>query len=402
MLDIFQDKMTIKDSTRRIETFRSGIFTFQIGVDMERIHPLLQRVEDAHARFASVPILPDVATRLEREVVASSVFGTNTIEGGTLTEEETAAVIDAEIAKEEKEKRVLNIRRAYSKAESFADICIHDSKASPEGRGLAVGLQEIMLTDLHEIITDELSHPHNIPGQYRDNQKGQLTKVGDAEHGGTYTPPKCHDDIKNLVKEYLDWINSSELAHLSPLIRAPLAHYYFERIHPFWDGNGRVGRVLEAMILKCAGYKYASFALSRYYLEHIDEYFAVFNLARKAEENKEEYPNTVFIEFFLNGMLSVLNLLHDRVNRIIAMLLYETTLNAKLQNKDINMRQYTIINNLLPHGIEHQLNYLQSQAWYMGLYQKLTPKTRTRDLKGLAEEGLIYITDDKKVKLLVP
>ena len=394
--------MTDIKSAKKIETFRSGIFTFQIGIDSTRIQPLLQRVEDAHARFASVPILPDIATRLEREVVASSVFGTNTIEGGTLTEEETASVIDAKIAKEEKEKRVLNISKAYSKAEGFADSCINQNKASPKGTGLVVALHKAMITDLHSTITEGLTHPQNIPGQYRNNQKGQLTKVGDAEHGGVYTPPKCRDDIDLLTTHYLEWVNSSEVSQLSPLIRAALAHYYFERIHPFWDGNGRVGRVLEAVILKCAGYKYTPFALSRYYLEHIDEYFTVFNLARKAEENKEPYPNTVFIEFFLEGMLNVLNRLHNRVNRIIAMLLYETSLNAKLQNKEINIRQFTLINNLLPHGNEHPLSTMQSQSWYLGLYQKLTPKTRARDLKGLAEVGLITITEDKKVKLLIP
>lgn len=394
--------MTDIESRIRVETHRSGIFTFQVGVDSSQIHSLLQRVEDAHARFASVPILPDIATKLEREVVVSSVFGTNTIEGGTLTEEETAAVIDAEEAKEEEEKRVLNIRQAYSTAENFADVCINDDIANIDGKGMAVGLTEAMMKDLHRIITDGLTHPQNVPGVYRDNKKGQLTKVGDAKHGGIYTPPKCRDDIDQLVHQYQEWINSSELAQLSPLIRAPLAHYYFERIHPFWDGNGRVGRVLEAMILKCAGYKYAPFALSRYYLEQIDEYFSSFNIARKAEEGKEEYPNTEFVVFFLKGMLKVLNQLHDRVNRIISMLLYETTLNAKLQSKKINLRQFTIINNLLPHGTDHPLRELQSQTWYLGLYQKLTPKTRARDLKGLKEQGLLFITDDKKVKLLVP
>ncbi|MEA1889726.1 MAG: Fic family protein, partial [Pseudomonadota bacterium] len=379
--------MTENENKIRVETYRSGIFTFQVGVDLSDIQPLLQRVEDAHARFAAVPILPDVATKLEREVVVSSVFGTNTIEGGTLTEEETAVVIDTEEAKEEEEKRVLNIRQAYSTAENFADICIKDSKASIEGTGLVVGLQEKMIKDLHAIITNGLAHPHNIPGKYRDNQKGQLTKVGDNRHGGVYTPPKCHDDIDLLIQQFLKWINSPELSQLSPLIRAPLAHYYFERIHPFWDGNGRVGRVLEAMILKCSGYKYAPFALSRYYLEQIDEYFTGFNLARKAEDDKEKYPNTAFVSFFLEGMLKVLNQLHDRVNRIIAMLLYETSLNTKLQSKKINLRQFTIINNLLPHGTEHTLQSLQSQPWYLGLYQKLTPKTRSRDLKGLAEQS---------------
>jgi len=69
--------MTDIENAKKVETYRSGIFTFQVGADLQKIEPLLQRVEDAHARFASVPILPDIATRLEREAVVSSVFGTN-------------------------------------------------------------------------------------------------------------------------------------------------------------------------------------------------------------------------------------------------------------------------------------------------------------------------------------
>ena len=83
------------------------------------------------------------------------------------------------------------------------------------------------------------------------------------------------------------------------------------------------------------------------------------------------------------------------------MLLYETTVNAKLQSKAINMRQFTIINNLLPDGLEYPLRYLQSQSWYTGLYLKLTSKTRARDIKGLVEQGLILITDDKKAYFMV-
>ena len=386
-----------KNGIFRIETHRSGPFTFQIGVDLEKIDPLLNRVKDAHSRFSSVPILPDVATQLEKEVVVSSVFGTNTIEGGTLTEEETAGVINGiSEVKEEKERRVINIKYAYEKAESFADECVKS------GKGITILMQEIMMMDLHAIITDGLKHPHNEPGKYRDNQKGQLTKVGDAEHGGVYTPPKCRDDIEILIKHFFQWVNSEPVCKLPPLLRAPLVHYYFERIHPFWDGNGRVGRVLEAIVLKCAGFKYAPFALSRYYLEHIDEYFTAFNLARKNEEQKDPYPNTVFIEFFLEGMLSVLNSLHDKVNGILAFMLYENILNTFLQQKKINMRQFTIINNLLPRGIEHDLSYIQTQPWYIGLYSKLTPKTKSRDLKNLENNKLITITKDKKVRLMVP
>ena len=362
----------------KVETHRSGPFVFQIGLDMGLLQPLLDRVKDAQQRFSSMPILPDIATSLEREVLVSSIYGTNTIEAGTLTEQETAAALDLEPGqvKLEEQRRVSNIKQAYLRAENFAQLIVnnHGPQSCP--------LSEIYFKDLHRLITDGLTHPNNMPGEYRDNPKGLNTRMGDMAHGGVYQPPKCRDDIDLLMQAFIDWANSELVMGLDPLLRAPLIHYYFEAIHPFWDGNGRVGRVLEAMILKCAGYKYAPFALSRYYLEHIDEYFSVFNLARKAEKNKELYPNTVFVEFFLKGMLSVLNLLHDRVNRIIAILLYETSLNAKLQNKEINLRQFTVVNNLLPHGIEHPLSHILS-IFCIEMYGQsiLSAQTKCRNLQ---------------------
>ncbi|MBN1377753.1 MAG: Fic family protein [Gammaproteobacteria bacterium] len=361
---------------------------------------MIDRVNDAQLRFSGVPILPDVATKLEREVIVSSVFGTNTIEGGTLTEEETAGLLgDVKNINinEEKERRVTNIRNAYNLADDVSKKAIKNSKG-----GGAIHLEEFMLLDLHRIITEGLSHQQNIPGSYRDNIKGQLTKVGDEDHGGIYTPPKNYRDIKTLVSAFLSWINSESIIALDPLIRAPLAHYYFERIHPFADGNGRVGRVLEAILLKCSGFKYAPFAMSRYYLSRIDEYFTVFNIARKKSEKKQPFPNTVFVEFFLNGMLSVINHLHDRVNVMVSFLLYEVKLNTLLQTKKINVRQYTIINNLLPKGTIHGVSNMQAQQWYTGLYKNLTPRTRYRDLERLSDFELLKIDKNKNIILLIP
>ena len=77
-------------SPHRVETGRFGPFVFELGLDLDLIERELQRVEDAHERFIASP-LSQVANQLEREVVVSSVFGTNTIEGGTLSEDETAS-----------------------------------------------------------------------------------------------------------------------------------------------------------------------------------------------------------------------------------------------------------------------------------------------------------------------
>lgn len=387
------------DKIHRVETHRSGVFKFQAAVDLDSLKPLIDRVEDAHKRFSSVPILPDIAASLEKEVLVSGIFGTNTIEKGALTEEEVAETLEIppEKVEEERKKRIVNIRKAYFRAERFASIHFeHANKYFP------AHLVEEMFLDLHKDITEGLTHPDNIPGKYRDNPKERLTtKVGDSDHGGVYTPPKCLDDIKTLMTKFIGWINSENISALSPLIRAPLAHYYFERIHPFWDGNGRVGRVIEAVILKSAGYKYAPFALSRYYLDNIDTYFSLFNKARKAE-GKKPFPNNVFVEFFLKGMLEVLNKLHDRVNSMTAVLLFQTMLRDRLDRKIINDRQYTIVSNLMVKGTTHKLTDIQVEPWYQSLYKKLTRHTISRDWKGLVEEKLISIDNKEVVRVLVP
>lgn len=397
MNDKLSDKNVDGFPALRIETHKSGIFRFSVGVDMQEIQPLMDRVNDAQDRFSKVPTLPDIATQIEKEVLVSSIYGTNTIEGGTLTEQETEDIVSGnKEIKEEKQKRVANIKAAYTKAEWFANT-VYESGSS------FVKLEEIMLTDLHSIITGGLKkdEPKNIPSQYRDNKPGETTRVGTKEHGGEYLPPKCKDDIVMLVKEFLEWINSDPICALSPLIRAPLIHYYFERIHPFWDGNGRVGRVLEALVLKSSGFKYAPFAMSRYYLENIDEYFSVFNLSRKAEEKKEIYPNSAFIKFFLEGMLKVINRLHDRVNAIVAFLLYETALAHSLNTKKINNRQYTIVNNLIPYGTTHDLDEVRAKLWFENMYKKLTERTQYRDIKNLVDLDFIDISPDKKIKLKI-
>lgn len=386
----------------RVKTHRSGVFVFQAGVDIQSLQALIDRVEDAHKRFSSVPLIPDVMNMLENEVLASSVHGTNAIEGGTLSAKETAEALDLSLeqVKKDEERRVINIREAYQLAENF--VAVWRDTCEKENTASFFWLAEEMVLDLHKLITDGLRHPRNVPGAYRDNPKDAPTLVGDARHGGIYKPPRCLADIKMLMGEYVEWINSEPIDTLLPLIRAPLAHLYFELIHPFWDGNGRVGRIFELMILKTAGYKYASQSLSDYYNRNIDEYFLSFNLARKAAESKQPYPNNLFIEFFLKGMLEVINVNHDLANQMTARLLYESRLRSLSDRKEVNHRQYAIVSALFAKGHKHNLLEVQAEPWYKNLYQNLTRHTAARDLKGLVEKQLIKIDKDKTLRLLIP
>lgn len=391
----------VNEETLRVETFRSGVFTFCVGLaDTDGLKMKVTKVIEAHKRFNQLPLLGDVANMLEKEVVVSSVFGTNSIEGGTLTEEETRQTLELNPSKikAEEERRVLNLKNAYTAAENFAAQWRNNRQ--PKQPFL---ITESMFKELHKLITDGLVHEHNIPATYRDNPKGLHTYVGDANHGGRYKTPTCREDIELLMQALIEWINSDSIIKNHPvLVRANLLHYYYERIHPFWDGNGRVGRVMEAMVLKAGGYKYASFALSRYYYEQIDTYFTLFNQVRKAEEKKEPHPNQAFVAFFLDGMLFVIDRLFERANRIIGLILYKSVVRESLDAKKINHRQYTIISQLLNYPTSVTIKQLQAEPWYKSLYLKLQDRTARRDWEGLQAQNLIQLLTDKEIRLLIP
>lgn len=377
--------MALANPELRVDTDRFGPFTFQVGVDTDGIVVPLQRVEDAHALFAKTP-LSQVASRLEKEVVVSSVFGTNTIEGGTLTEDETATAlsIDPLLVKEVEQRRAVNIKTAYDLAHSMA--------AKPDW-----SLNIDFILDLHRLITQDIPHPDNRPGLVRNNPKNRSTYVGDEAHSGRYKPPQYDKDIWRLLEALIEWHKELVRTEVPALIRAPLVHLYYEQIHPFWDGNGRVGRVIEATLLQAAGYRYAPFALARYYLAHIDEYFTLFNVCRKAAANKLAAPNSAFVAFHLEGMRQTIGTLHDRVNGLVSVLLYESSIRRALDEKQINVRQYTILSQLLGNGQPQSLDEIRRAPWYASLYLKLNDKTRLRDMNRLRELELVFIDTDNRL-----
>ena len=380
-MDIAGDKILSGDFKKRVETSRFGPFTFQVGVDEREAAMLLQRVADAQVRFLSSP-LSQVANRLEQEVLVSSIFSTNIIEGGTLTEEETkdALALDPAQVQAEEQRRAVNIKTAYDIAQKSAQ--------APHWR-----LSVDFIKQIHAAITDGLLHKYNRPGQIRNNPKSIVTHVGDTVHGGRYKPPQYGGDIELLLDHLVTWHGELATAEIPALIRAPLVHYYFELIHPFWDGNGRVGRVLEATVLHGAGFRYTPFAMACYYLERIDQYFTLFNLCRKQADKKTTYPNTPFALFHLDGMLAGINRLHDRVNAIVRSLLFETRIKHLRDTKEINLRQYAILTQVMERGKPFQIDELRRAPWHEALYAKLGDKTKQRDLSGLREQELLYVDE---------
>lgn len=214
--------------------------------------------------------------------------------------------------------------------------------------------------------------------------------MGGAATGGNYKPPQFGRDVACLLAALVDWHSELQRQQVPALIRAPLFHYYFELIHPFWDGNGRVGRVVEATILLAADYKYAPFALARFYLSEIQQYFRLFNIGRLKAKRGDENSNLDFVMFHLEGMLETIKRLNERANLIIKVLLFKNTLKRISDKKEINIRQYAIASQVLKNG-PTRLDALRSAPWYVALYVKRSEKTKHRDLLDLRKKELLIL-----------
>src|SRR5260370_32274538 len=86
-----------------------------------------------------------------------------------------------------------------------------------------------------------------------DETAGQLRKVQVYIRGSDLTPPPAKD-VPLYLHQWVHWLTSDQAMRLDPVTRAAVAHHDFEALHPFNDGNGRVGRLLLNLMLMQEGY----------------------------------------------------------------------------------------------------------------------------------------------------
>jgi Fic family protein len=102
-----------------------------------------------------------------------------------------------------------------------------------------------------------------------------------------YTPPDDYDTILNLMKNLEDYLHQEE--DLSPFIRLAIQHYQFESIHPFYDGNGRTGRILNVLFLIMNGLlDRPVLYLSKFIITHKGDYYRLLQEVR-TRQNWEEW-----------------------------------------------------------------------------------------------------------------
>jgi Fic family protein len=381
--DKFKDKIMDKKSVKRIFTLKSGYFNFSHRFSMEALTPLLVEATVLHKTVADLPILPELSSRWEEELIRRSIFGTAALEGNPLTEEKVGEIISDSAGvrtTERAEKEIQNLKAAY---DHIGTISTLDSPLK---------ITEKLVKQIHEAVTQKIKYKQNLPGGYRNHK----VKVGDTEHGGVYTPPKCLPDIENLMKEYVGWLNSDEVVTLDAFFRAALAHYHLGLIHPFGDGNGRTARLVEALVLEVAGIKYVPLMLSNFYYRNIDDYFLMFSQSRK----DKQHDVTAFLKFVLRGAVESLNETKDNITFFIRKFTLRDYYHYLRGKKAITQRQHDFLRTLLEGDMRpFDLKDMYSESRFQPLYRDVTERTARRDLAKLKELRLLTVSNDKKYVL---
>ena len=198
--------------------------------------------------------------------------------------------------------------------QNVADV-INYIKASQYGinRLSELPLCNRFLREIHQILMSGVRGMEKNPGEFRRSQNW-IGPAGSTLKNARFIPPNV-EDMENAMAELEQFINHDDM--LDPLIKAALIHYQFETIHPFLDGNGRIGRLLIILFLlekKILSHEvlYISYFLKRNRTEYYDRLMEV-----RIKGNFEQW-----VQFFLQAILEsaldaietieALNQLHER------------------------------------------------------------------------------------------
>jgi Fic family protein len=184
------------------------------------------------------------------------------------------------------------------------------------------------------------------------------------------------DLVKIEMDKFLDWFNNEK--NLDPVLKAAIAHFWFIIIHPFDDGNGRIGRAITDMLLASAeGSGERFYSMSSQILAERKRYYEVLQKVQHSAGDITEWMDW-FLHCLKNAMLSTEKTTQKIVRKAAFWKTHEHT--------PINERQRIIINKLL----EDFEGKLQTSKW--AKIVKTSTDTALRDIKDLIEKGILKQT----------
>ncbi len=360
-------------------------WSVRFDVKARTTHPeivaLVARCHALASVIGNIPITPRIQMKIDTLNILRAVRGTTGIEGTEVTEEEVRDIMNASpgqsVLSPNRSRHEKEVRNA-DKLVRYVARLLHKVPNCP--------LSEDLIHKLHEITTQNIDYPHNVPGQYRTFP---VTV-------GNYIPPREGGEVQELMSHFISWFNEQEPTSWDPVIRAIVAHFYVVSIHPFGEGNGRTSRAVESFLLYKAGINTRGFySLANFYYQNRDEYVQCLDSVRFETDD----DITPFILFALQGLASELEGVHKEVLLEIKRIAFRDLARELLDDKLATKAGQRLLNFVLNlgDGSVSLRDLRRGDHRLAGPYIGLAPKTLSRDLNYLKEKELI-LQDDGNVR----
>ena len=325
-------------------------------------------IEAAKEVIEHAPLLPYWEKKFQDEAILRTThYGTH-IEGNELSLSQVQKVLDGEriVARDRDVEEVINYRKVVAFIGGKKDIPI----------------DEKTILALHKLTVDSILDEH-ASGEYRKKEvviRNSIT--GDV----SFRPPPSVE-VEWQMKDLVEFIHKEKDIH--SVLKAGIVHYEFVRIHPFLDGNGRVGRALSMLVLFAEGYDIREFfSLEEHFDRNAADYYKA--LQSVAIHNGDV---TNWLEYFSECLAIELTKIKEKIERISI----DNKMKEKLGGTPVMLtdRQLKIIEYI------QEVGYLENKV-FANLFPDVSEDTALREVQDLVKKGIIVKRGKTKgVKYLI-
>lgn len=366
-------------------------FPPDLGDFPARVWLLLGEIQARIDHIKQLPIPRDESNLLRRMYLTKGVHSTTAIEGNSFSEDEVQKIIEGKLqappSREYQQQQIDNMLNAFN---IVGKTQLAGSR-TPFSLELLNSYHAIVLENLGESLADEV-----VIGTLRTHR----VMVGRY----LAAPP---DECPRLVDMYCNWLNQDmpapegyEIA--GQIVKALVAHVYFAWIHPYGDGNGRMTRLIEFVILLRAGIPdVAAHLLSNFYNRTRDQYYARLQ-ASHGEYRDGSYPERSnllgFIGYALQGLKDELDEQFLIVHAIQLRIIWHDYIQAEFRNRfsenlsPSRQRQKRLILDLTIHRFGDSVTKDQIRDVSPALYHAYAERNKRmiqRDLNALVAMELL-------------
>jgi Fic family protein len=217
---------------------------------------------------------------------------------------------------------------------------------------------------IHEVVEQNNAGFRRLPGtKLMNDQSGELV----------YTPPQDYESILSLMQNLETFINDDSMMDADILVKMAIIHHQFESIHPFYDGNGRTGRIINILYLVQKELLHLPVLyLSRYIIKHKNDYYRLLQTVRETGEWEE------WLFFMLDGIEKTAG---ESVVLITEIKKLMQQYKMRIREEHPKMYSQDLLNNLFKYPYT-KIEYIEDDL-------AVSRNTAIRYLEALVKEGLL-------------